>query len=97
MWWHYFGNIFRNRKWVDNQIYELCKLSCHKGTSKDEVTNYKEDIVVEKEEIIIKKEIENNKRVRVIKENEEKKQYTVWNFKILAIEVNNELKVKVDE
>ena len=43
---------------------EACKSTCHEWTSKDEVENYKEDIVVEKEELIMKKEMENKEILR---------------------------------
>ena len=56
--------MFRNRKKVDNHIYEGCKSTCHEWTSKDELKNYKEDIVVEKEELIMKKEMENKEILR---------------------------------
>ena len=52
--WNYCGKVFRNRKEKDNCMYEACWSSCHEGPSKDEVDNYKEDIVVEKEKFIIK-------------------------------------------
>ena len=42
--------MFRNRKEVENHMYEACELTCNECTSKAEVENYKEDIVVEKEE-----------------------------------------------
>ena len=44
----YCGKMWRNKKEVDNHIYETCKpISCE-CTSKDEVENYNEHIVVEK-------------------------------------------------
>ena len=56
---NYCGNIFRNRKEVDNHIFEACKPISSKCTSKDEVKNYNGNIVVEKEELIMKKCVEN--------------------------------------
>ena len=47
---NYCGNIFRNRKEVDNHIFEACKPISSECTSKDEVKNYNGNIVVEKEE-----------------------------------------------
>ena len=51
--WNYCGNTFRNRKEVDNHIFEACKPISTECTSKDEVKNYDGNIVVEKEEFII--------------------------------------------
>ena len=45
-------------------MYEACKYTCHKITSKDEVENDKEDIVVEKILLIMKKEMKNMKIYR---------------------------------
>ena len=56
--------MFRNRKEVDNHMYEACKSTCHELTSKGEVEHYKECIVVEKEELIIKKDMENKEIIR---------------------------------
>ena len=56
--------MFRNRKEVNNPMFEAFESTCHEYTSKDEVGNYKEDIVVEKEEMIIKKDIENEEIMR---------------------------------
>ena len=39
-------------------MYEAFESTCHECTSKDEVENYKEHIVVEKEELSVKKDIE---------------------------------------
>ena len=58
--------MFRNRKEVDNHMYEACRSTCHEMTSKDEVENYKKYIVVEKEEIVIKKVMENKEIMRKI-------------------------------
>ena len=60
----YFGKMFRNWKEVDNHMYETFNSTCQKWTSKDEVENLKEDIVVEKEESIMKKVMENKKIMR---------------------------------
>ena len=35
-------------------MYEECESTCRECTSKDEVQNYKEDIVVDMEELIMK-------------------------------------------
>ena len=43
--------MFKNRKEVDNRMYEAFESSCHKCTSKYEVENFKADIVVEKEKL----------------------------------------------
>ena len=53
--------MFRNIKEEDNHMYEACQSPCHECTSRDEVENYKEDIVVEKEELIIKKDLKKRK------------------------------------
>ena len=45
-------------------MYETFNSTCQKWTSKDEVENLKEDIVVEKEESIMKKVMENKKIMR---------------------------------
>ena len=55
--------MFRSRKEVDNHMYEVRESTCHECTSKDEVENYKEDIVVEKEQLIMKG-YKNNKILR---------------------------------
>ena len=36
---------------------QACESNCHECTSKDELKNYKEDIVVEKEELIMNTEV----------------------------------------
>ena len=41
-----------------------CKSNYHKWTSKDEVENHKEDIIVEIKDLIVKKEMENKKILR---------------------------------
>ena len=56
--------MFRNRKEVDNYIYEACESTCQEFTSKDEVESYREDIVVEKEELIEQKDMENKDIMR---------------------------------
>ena len=56
--------MFRNRKEVDNHMYEACKSTCHEWTSKEGIDYDKEDIVVEKEEWIINKEMENKGTLR---------------------------------
>ena len=58
------GEIFRNRKEVDNHIFEACKPISSECTSKDEVKNYNGNIVVEKEELIMKKCVENQEMFR---------------------------------
>ena len=68
--------MFRNIKEVDNPIYEAWESTCHECTSKDEVGNLKEDIVVEKEELIMKKEME-NKEIWRRRKNTKNKQSTV--------------------
>ena len=50
LWWNYCGNIFRNRKEVDNHIFEACKLISSECPSKYEVENYNGNIVADKEE-----------------------------------------------
>ena len=87
--------MFRNRKEVDNHMYEACKSTCHEWTSKDEVENYKEDIVVEKEELIMKKEMENKEILRKKHTKISSLQFKSELWK--AIEVNNELELNVDE
>ena len=62
--------MFRNRKEIDNHMYEACKSSCHEWTSKDEVENNKEDIVVEKKGKILKRKIENKE---ILKERKKMK------------------------
>ena len=45
-----------------NKVYaQACEPTCHENTSKEEVENYKEDIVIEKEELIKKKDMEKRK------------------------------------
>ena len=84
--------MFRNRKEVDNYMYESCEPTCHECTSKDEVQSYKEDIVVEKEELIVKKDMENKKIMRTnMKISSTKVNYEK------TIDVNNEFKLNVDE
>ena len=53
-------------KEIMNEVDALqaCELNCLECTSKGEVENYKEDIVVEKEELIIKKDIKNKEILR---------------------------------
>ena len=46
--------MFKNRKEVDNHMDEARESTCHECTSKDEVENYKLDIVVEKEQLVMK-------------------------------------------
>ena len=77
-------------------MYEACKSTCHEWTSKDEVGNDKDDIVVEKEELIMTKEMETKKILRY-REKPQKisPQYESELWK--AMEVNDELKVNVDE
>ena len=55
--------MFRDKK-VDNHKYEACESTCQECTSKDEVENYKEEIVVEKEELILMKDMENQETMR---------------------------------
>ena len=50
LWWNYCGNIFRNRKEVDNHIFEAFKPISSKCTSKDAVKNVNGNIVIKKEE-----------------------------------------------
>jgi hypothetical protein len=64
LWWNYCGNIFRNRKEVDNHIFEAGKPISSECTSKDEVKNYNGNIGVEKEEFIMKKCVENQEIFR---------------------------------
>ena len=48
-----------------NKVYaQACESTCHECTSKEEVENYKEDIVIEKEEVIKKKDMENKEIMR---------------------------------
>ena len=78
---------------------QACESTCHECTSKYEVENFKEDIVVEKGEFIMKKDMKNKKIPR------EKKNMKINNkvFHIIkliyekVIEVNNDLKLNVDE
>ena len=37
--------------------------TCHECTLKDEVENYKEDVVFEKEELIMKKDMKNKEKI----------------------------------
>ena len=46
--------MFRRRKEVDNHMYLAPESTWHERTSKYEVENYKEDIVVKKEQLIMK-------------------------------------------
>ena len=64
LWCNYCGKMFKNRKEVDNHMYEACGSTCHECTSKDQVENDKEDIVVENEELVIKKDVENRETIR---------------------------------
>ena len=66
LWRNYCGKIFRNRNEVSNHMYEAWKSTCHEWISKDEVENYKEDIVVEKEELIMNKKVESKEILRKI-------------------------------
>ena len=78
-------------------MFEACESTCHESTSKEEVENHKEWIVVEKEELIIKKNIENQGN-NVKKTG--KKACHVNSMKVnyeKAIKVNNEFMVNVDE
>ena len=43
---------------------QACESTCHECTPKDEVENYKEDIVAGKEALLIKKDMENTKTMR---------------------------------
>ena len=52
------SEIFRNRKEVDNHIFEACKPISSECNSKDEVKNYNGNNGVEKEELIMKKCVE---------------------------------------
>ena len=45
-------------------MYEVFESTCHECTSKDEIENYKEDIVVEKDELITRKDLENKEIMR---------------------------------
>ena len=56
--------MFRIRKEVNYHMYEAYKSTCHEWTSKGEVKNYTEDIVVEKEELIMKKEMGNQELLK---------------------------------
>ena len=56
--------MFRNRNEEDNYMYEACDSTCNECTSKYEVENPKEGIVVEKEELIKNKEMENKEKIR---------------------------------
>ena len=49
---------------------EACESTCHECTSKEEVENDKEDIVIEKEELIKKKDMENKE---LMKKQDDKK------------------------
>ena len=61
---------------------------------KNEVENYKEDIVVDKEELIMKKEMKNKEILRnTTKISCPQNEREFWK----AIEVNDELKLNVDE
>ena len=50
LWCNYCGKIVKNRKEVNNHIFEACKTISSECISKDEVKNYNGNIVVEKEE-----------------------------------------------
>ena len=56
--------MFLNIKEVGNQMYKACESTCHECTSKDEVENYKNYIVVEKKELIMKKDMDNKEIIR---------------------------------
>ena len=64
--------MFINRKEVDNNMYKACKSTCHEW--KDQVENYKEDIVVKKEKLMMKKEMKNKE---ILRQNQKIKQPTV--------------------
>ena len=76
LWWNYCGNIFRNRKEVDNHILEACKPVSSECTSKDEVKNYNGNIVVEKEDLIMKKCVENPEK------KHDNRQTILWKWKV---------------
>ena len=44
--------------------FQACESTCHECTSKDEVNNYKEYIVVEKEELIMKKAMKIKEKIK---------------------------------
>ena len=64
LWWYYCGKMFKNRKEVDTHMYEVCESTCHKWSSKNEVENDKEDIVVEDADLFMKKDMEIKKIMR---------------------------------
>ena len=77
---------------------QSCESTCHECTSTDTLEHYKEDVVVAKEELIMKKDVKNKEIMREKKQGNKKKVF--HSMKAIyekAIEVNNELKVNVDE
>ena len=69
----------------------------HECLSEDEVEHYKEYIVVEKEKIIKKTNIENKEIISKKHKNRLKIFHSMKVNNEKAIEVNNELKLNVDE
>ena len=74
------GEIFRNRKEVDNHIFEACKPIPSECISKVEVKNYNGDIVVEMYEEIIKKCVENQEILR--EKKHDNKRTIIWEWKV---------------
>ena len=56
--------------------------------------NYNEDIIVEKEEVIVEKELENRE---IWRKKSEKKVHNMKSYFENSIEVNNHIKLNVDE
>ena len=77
--------------------FGACDLTCHECILQDEVEHYKEDIVVEKEEIFKKTGIENKEILSKKHENKQTVFHSMKGNNEKAIEVNNELKLNVDE
>ena len=87
--------MFRNRNEVGNLIYEACESTCHECSAKDEVENGKEDSFVQKADLIMKKDM-GNKEIMREKENMKIGSPQYESFE-KAIEVDNELRLNVDE
>ena len=87
--------MFRNRNEVGNLIYEACESTCHECSAKDEVENGKEDSFVQKADLIMKKDM-GNKEIMREKENM-KIGSPQYESSEKAIEVDNELRLNVDE
>ena len=87
--------IIENSNKVD--ALEACEQICHECPLKGEVENYKEDIVVEKKDSILKIILENKELMKKKYQNQQNVFHTIKVNNGMAIQVNNELKKKVDD